>query len=190
MLRYNLLMAIVLFFAGNALFANEYHVDKKQTNSVKFVSKATMESFEGNTEKIDGYIVLQDAPNLYQAELYFEVDLNSVDTGIGLRNRHMREEYLYTDKYPLTSFKGKITNVKKITDTQYDVTVTGEMDLHGVKKTRMINGTIDFTSKGININTEFIVKLTDHNIEVPSLMFMRINEDIQLVLDFNLKKVK
>lgn len=190
MFKFNIILVILLLVVSNLLFAGEYHVDKKQTNSVKFISKATIESFEGNTEKIDGYIVLQDAPNLYQAELYFEVDLNSVDTGIGLRNRHMREEYLHTDKYPLTSFKGKITNVKRITDTQYDVTVTGEMDLHGVKKTRMINGTINFSSKGININTEFIVKLTDHNIEVPSLMFMRINEDIQLVLDFNLKKVK
>jgi len=179
-----LLSAIII---SNA-FALEYQVEASKKNLVKFISNAPVEDFEGTTNKSDGYIALPDASNLYNAEVYFEVDLNSVDTGIGLRNRHMRENYLHTDKYPFTSFKGKISEVKKVSDSEYDVKVNGDMSIHGVTKNKLISGKINFKSAGMSVNSKFTVKLTDYKIEVPQLMFVKISEEIKLELYFNLKK--
>lgn len=187
-----ILIIIALLFAINLnVYSIEYNVDtKNKSNLVKFISSAPVEDFEGVTNKIDGYILPEDANNLYNAEVYFEVDLNSVDTGIGLRNRHMREDYLHTDKHPFTTFKGKITEVKKINDTDYDVRVSGDIGIHGISKPLVTRGVIKFIKNGININTKFSVKLTDHKIEVPQVMFLKISEEIRLELDFNLKKIQ
>lgn len=172
------------------IFAEEYQVDKTKQNLVKFISDAPIENFEGVTDKIDGYIALDESDFLKNSNLYFEVDLRTLDTGIGLRNRHMRENYLHTDKYPYTNYKGKIIYTEKVSDTEQKVTVDGTMSIHGKTKPLKINGNLFKTENGYKIKAYFEVKLTDYNIEVPKLMFMKISETMKLVLDFNITKIK
>jgi len=128
------IILILSFLAISISQAAEFHVDKQQKNLVKFISDAPMEDFEGTTSKIDGYMMNEGIDKLIGSEVYFEVDLNSVSTGVGLRDRHMREDYLHTDKYKLTNFKGKISNASKITDSEYDFTANGKKFIHGVTK--------------------------------------------------------
>jgi len=59
------------------------------------------------------------------------VDAKSVSTGIGLRNRHVRQEeqYLNADKYPEISFRSR-----KITKTGNGFTADGELTVKGISK--------------------------------------------------------
>ncbi|MBS4001718.1 MAG: YceI family protein [Desulfobulbaceae bacterium] len=182
----NIIYIIFLLFAFNIANAQEYQVDKSKKNLVKFTSEMPVESFDGVTNKIDGYLYMK-SDNLKDAEIYFEVDLNSVDTGIGLRNRHMREDYLHTDKYQFTNFKGNLTTIKEVSQTEFDVVASGKMFIHGVTREISINGKIYKVPNGYQLKSQFIVKLTDYNIKVPKFMFVRISEDIQLTLDFFVK---
>lgn len=181
-----IIFSILLLLTLNIAVSNEFHVDKSKKNLVKFTSDTPVESFDGVTNKIDGYLYMK-TDNLKDAEIYFEVDLNSVDTGIGLRNRHMREDYLHTDKYQFTNFKGHISTLKEISQTEFDVTAKGIMFIHGVSREITINGKIYKVPNGYQLKSEFIVKLTDYNIKVPKFMFVRISEDIKLTLDFFVK---
>lgn len=166
----------------------EYQVDKEQDNLVKFISDAPMEDFEGVTEKIDGYIFWEGDDLVNKSEMYFEVDLNSLDTGIGLRNRHMRENYLHTDQFPFTHFTGKLTTAEMVKEGEYAVTAEGTMFIHGIEKQITVNGTILEVENGYRIQVKFIASLTDYNIEVPQLMFFKIDENMQLELDYYVKQ--
>jgi polyisoprenoid-binding protein YceI len=179
---------LLLLFSYTA-DSQEFNVDKSKKNLVKFTSSMPVESFDGITDKIDGYLYMK-SDNLKDAEVYFEVDLNSIDTGIGLRNRHMRDDYLHTDKYPFTHFKGNITEVKTISQTEFDVIARGKMFIHGVTRDITLNGKIYKVPDGYQIKSEFEVKLTDYNIKIPRFMFVRINENIKLYVDFFVKQVK
>jgi len=178
-----LLLALIIYPA-------EYQVDKSKQNLVKFISNAPIEDFEGVTSKIDGYLAIDESDLLKNSNLYFEVDLRTLDTGIGLRNRHMRENYLHTDKYPYTNFKGNIIYSEKVSDTEQKVTVDGTMYIHGKTKPMKINGNLFKTESGYRVKAYFEVKLTDYNIEVPKLMFMKISENMKLALDFYITKVQ
>ncbi len=167
--------------------ASEYNVDKSKNNLVKFISDAPIEDFEGVTDNIDGYVYLPDISNPSESELYFEVDLNTIDTGIGLRNRHMREDYLHTDKYRYTTYSGKFSEITKKDENNYDVAVSGEIFIHGVTKPLDVKGKMVKMGDVYKISTEFEVKLTDYNIEVPSFMFLKIDEVMQLILEFYIK---
>lgn len=182
-----LILIFIAVFSLN-LFSEEYNVDKSKENLVKFISEATMESFEGVTNKIDGYL-LKKTDDLKGAEIYFEVDLSSVDTGIGLRNRHMREDYLHTDKYQFTKFDGKITEVNPKGGNLYEVKAKGKMFIHGVTKDKTVSATINIANNTMRIETDFTVKLTDYKIKIPEFMFLKINEEIALELEFFLRKV-
>lgn len=184
MIKTTLLLLISVF-----LMASEFNVDKNKKNLVKFISDAPVEDFEGVTDVIDGYLAFDEDDLLSNSNLYFEVDLRKLDTGIGLRNRHMRENYLHTDKYPFASYKGKITKAVKNNNT-YNVEVDGNMTIHGVTKPLKVQGVLSRDDKSINIKSNFEVKLTDYNIEVPKFMFLKISNTMRLVVDFNTLQVK
>jgi polyisoprenoid-binding protein YceI len=181
---------ILLLTITSSLFSNEFQVDKSKKNLVKFISNATIEDFEGITNNIDGYLIFNGNDFQSESDLYFEVDLRTLDTGIGLRNRHMKENYLETDKYPMTSYKGKIIYVEKVSDNESKVTLDGSMFIHGVTKPLKVNGNIFPVDGGYRIKAFFEVLLTDYNIEIPKLMFMKISNTMRLVLDFYVKEIK
>ena len=168
-------------------FAAEYTVDKKQDNLVKFTSEAPVEKIVGTTSKIDGYVVLDEASESPSGEFYFEVDLASLDTGIGLRNRHMRDNYLETKKYPFATYGGKIVQAEA-TDDGFNVVTRGVFDLHGVKKEMEISGAVTRVDGGWRAVSNFTVALADHTIERPQLMLLKIGETIEVEVIVNVKK--
>lgn len=167
----------------------EFQVATHQKNQVKFISHAPLETFEGVTDKIDGYLFFEDSDFTQNSELYFEVDLNSLDTGIGLRNRHMRENYLETDQFPLAHFTGKIVRAQPQPDSTIRVTVEGSMFIHGVKQPLTVQGKLIPVAEGFRVVSEFEVKLTDYAIKVPKLMFMKIDEHMKIQLNFFISRV-
>jgi polyisoprenoid-binding protein YceI len=173
-----------LLFTVVSVSATEYHVDGNQKNLVKFISDAPVEDFEGVTSKIDGYVVWEGDSMMNKSQLYIVVDLNSLDTGIGLRNRHMRENYLHTDKFPETYFKGKITKVNQISETDYLVTSEGTMFIHGIERPVIVEGRLSGKDKSFQVTANFEVRLSDYNIEIPSIMFYKIDEVMSLHLNF------
>ena len=103
----------------------------------------------------------------------------------------MRENYLETDQYPYTHFKGRIISSVPASDTTWSVKAKGTIFIHGVEKPLEVDGTINRTEDHeYRIRTQFIVKLSDFNIEIPSLMFLKIDENMHLMLDFYLSEVK
>jgi polyisoprenoid-binding protein YceI len=185
-MKYLLLLLTILC---TSIFAGEYHVVKSAENMVKFVSDAPIEDFEGVTSSIDGYLFWEGEDFLNQSELYFEVDLNTVDTGIGLRNRHMRENYLHTDEFPKTHYTAKLIKADSINETEYEVEAEGTFFVHGVEKQKKITGKLlKIDNDKYKVSANFKVALSDYNIEVPSIMFYKIDENMDLCVEFYLKK--
>lgn len=171
-------------------FAAEYQVDTSQKNQIKFISDAPLENFAGVTNKIDGYLFFEGDHLLQNSELYFEVDLNSLDTGIGLRNTHMRENYLETDQFPFAHFTGKLIKAEKISEDTYQAVTQGKMFIHGVEKEISVDGILIRQDDGFRIQAKFVTPLSDYKIKVPKIMFFKIDENIQVEVDFYVKKIE
>jgi polyisoprenoid-binding protein YceI len=181
------MISIILLMAG-VVFCGEYQVDKDKKNMVKFISDAPIEDIEGITDRIDGYLYWEGSDYTNNSEIYLEVDLNSLDTGIGLRNRHMRENYLETDRFPITHFKGKVINGAASNDSTVSIEAEGVIFIHGVEKPINVKGSLIKKGNGFRIKTNFEVKLSDFQVEIPSIMFYKIDEIMDLVLDFYVKE--
>lgn len=187
-MRQLLSVILITILSLSVAVSKEHQVDKSKKNVVKFISDAPVEDFEGVTSSIDGYM-FNEEDEIKGTKIYFEVDLNTLDTDIGLRNRHMRENYLHTDKYPLATYDGLITESKKIEDKHYKVKAKGKFKVHGVEKEKEIEADLYVYGDIYHVKTQFVVPLSDHNIEIPSIMTVKIDEDMDLRLDFFLKEV-
>jgi hypothetical protein len=100
---------------------------------------------------------------------------------------HYNENYVESEKYPFATFTGKINETIDYTKNGINnVTITGNLDMHGVSKPRTISGTIEIKDGVIMMYSKFEVKVTDHEIKVPSLYIEKIAEVIQVTFNAEL----
>ena len=86
-----------------------------------------------------------------------------------------------SDKFPKASFSGKIIeHVDFSKDGIYDIRAKGDLDIHGVKQTRIIKGKITVHNGSLLVNAQFTVPLSDHNISIPSIVSQKIATEIQV----------
>jgi polyisoprenoid-binding protein YceI len=109
MLRYMFLtiFALLVGFEARPTEATDFSIEPgKDRNLVVFTSKATLETFQGKTKQVAGNVSFDPANLSDSVTVRVEVDLASLDTGIPMRNKHMRENHLETSKYPKAVFEG------------------------------------------------------------------------------------
>jgi hypothetical protein len=172
---------------GLPAHAQELQVDLERPRSVRFLSRTTLEDFEGITESIDGFVLLpdgiQEGGSFPASRLYFEVDLGSIDTGIGLRNRHMRDNYLETDEYPFATFDAAIAKIE-LADGGHLVTARGTLAIHGIEREVTIRCSVAESTPPHRVICRFPVLLGDHGIRIPRVMFMKLAEEVVVEIDF------
>ncbi len=149
---------------------------------VVFESKAPMESFTGRTSAISGQITLDPAALADSVSVEVSVDLLKLDTGIDLRNQHMRENHLHTDRFPRAIFRGAklIGEHPARLESGQAVTlqIAGEFECHGVKKplTTPVEVKWDAETNRVHFATTFVVFLADHDIPRPKMLFVKLDE--------------
>jgi polyisoprenoid-binding protein YceI len=113
-------------------------------------------------------------------------DLSTLNTGIGLRDEHMKEKYLETQKFP----KAELTITKAALPAGWSsknpqashIPFEGNLKLHGVEKP--VSGTFDVSGSSTLLNTAatFTVKLSDFSINVPKYMGISIDNEIPITV--------
>ncbi len=142
---------------------------------INLYSKAPIEDIEATSTK--GTSVYNSATG----ELVFSVPIRSFQFEKALMQEHFNENYMESDKYPQASFKGKVQeHIDVNKDGAYPVNVTGVLDVHGIKQTRAITGSINVHNGTLTIVSEFIVKCADHQIAIPTIVFHNIGETIRI----------
>jgi polyisoprenoid-binding protein YceI len=167
-------------------------VDLEADNLVRFISRASIQEVEGVTDRIDGYVLLSSERLSTtfvrsETEFYFEVDLASLDTGISLRNRHMRDNYLEVRDYPYVTLEGSIASVEAAPGGGFRVEGIGRMGLHGIERVVSTPCEVAEEGEGYRARCAFQVLLSDYGIKIPRVMFLKLANEIQIELDFHLK---
>lgn len=98
-----------------------------------------------------------------------------------LMQEHYNENYMETEKYPAASFTGKFSeHIDYAKDGTYAVSAEGILDIHGVKQKRVLKGQLVIDHGQCTLACEFDVKLSDHNIQVPTLVITKVAESISV----------
>jgi len=175
-------LTMVATLTVGAAGAAEYVIAKESGSRVVFTSKAPMETIEGKTEHVSGRLDVDLAQLTGALDLVVEVDLATFDTGLGLRNTHMRDNHLETDKFPVATFTAREV-VAAMPDTlspggTAQVRLIGSMDLHGVQRDVDTEGSVTLEQDGtLLLETTFTVSLADHGIKRPSFLVMKLADE-------------
>ncbi|HSI74799.1 MAG TPA: YceI family protein [Lunatimonas sp.] len=157
-----------------------------ESGHVEFLSKAPLNEFTGKSSNLNGLM------DLDMNMLDFYVDLNTFKTGIGLRDRHMRENYLETKRYPYAEFTGKINPLPKLEIGQsMSVSAKGIFKIHGVEQEIQVPGKLtSLSDTEIQLDASFKVLLGDYNIDIPKVVFYELAEEQEVTIRATLKAKK
>jgi len=162
----------------------------------RYFTKSGQISFAAGTgaEDIDG--INKSTTSVFDAtsgQIEFAVLVKGFEFKKALMQDHFNENYMESDKYPKSVFKGKIVNIDKVNfqkDGSYPVTVKGVLDMHGIKKEVETTGTLKVTGETVHSDASFTVLLADYKIAIPSLVKDKVSQTVTIKINCNYNVLK
>jgi polyisoprenoid-binding protein YceI len=141
-------------------------------------------SFDAKTTALAGTLTTND-PAAIDGSL--AVDLRALDTGIDLRNDHLREKYLEVDKG--NGYDKAVLSAITLKGLNPDApegkgSFSGSLTLHGVTKTISGPAEVRKAGAGLRVKASFPVNLPDYNIAEPRYLGVGVKNTVQVDVTF------
>lgn len=144
-----------------------------QSGETSFFSETPVENISGINKTVGAIL------NTSTKEIAVSMKMTAFDFPNKLMQEHFNENYMESGKFPTGVFKGKIIDDIDFTKNgTYDVTAKGQLTLHGITQARELKGKLIVENQKVTLTSNFDVKLVDHKIDVPKLVFSKIAEVI------------
>lgn len=159
--------------------AQEVAIQKGRTEFVA-VGKPAMLKIRGETQGPQGNLTFKDV----KVSGNIKLDLQGLNTGIDLRDEHMKKRYLEVEKHPVAeltlqdfTLPMKVSEIKKkVADQKFNAM----LKLHGISKP--VDGTYEVEPQGKNlkVHASYHIKLSDFNIDIPSYAGLKVADSVDI----------
>jgi polyisoprenoid-binding protein YceI len=158
--------------------AQKYVTEK---SFVSFFSDAAIEDITADNTKSSGIF------NVATSDIAFSIPIKEFEFAKSLMKEHFNEKYMDTEKYPRSTFQGKVSGYDPQGSGVQKAKATGKLTIHGVTKDVELPGTIEKQGDKLLIKSRFMVKLEDYKIAIPQLLWQNIAEEVEVTVDFVFK---
>ncbi|MFT3708522.1 MAG: YceI family protein [Archangium sp.] len=144
---------------------------KLDVDEVVFHAKTPIAGIDGTTKKMTA--------KREGETVRFTVPLDGVDTGIGLRNTHMKK-YLAADQFPNVELVVSGALLKAGTGQKGKGTFT----VKGVSKEVELTYDVKKVPSGFAVQAKFAIDITAHGVEVPAYARVTVKKDVAIETSF------
>ena len=170
---------IFMIFLLNILLALNAQKYMTKNGYIGFFSHTSMEDIKGDNNQVASIL------DISTGEIVFQALIKSFHFDRALMEEHFNENYMESDKFPKSVFKGKISNLKDVDFSKngiYNVTVEGDLTIHDVTNKISAQGTIEVVSGGINANSKFKVVPEDYKINIPGVVKDKFDKNLEVTV--------
>lgn len=171
---------LLLFFSLFGSLTQAQPLFSSDSGTVSFFSSAPFEDIDATSHQLSGSF----SPET--GELFFEIPIKSFEFPNSLMQKHFNNQYMESDTYPKASFKGKVTDLTALQglgSVPVKVPVRGQLTIRDITKTYTLTATLASSGAGYQGKSSLLVKLKDHDVKIPKLMFKAIVEEIEVNID-------
>ena len=179
-------IAIIFILLSTGFFANAQKYMTKN-GFIGFYSKTSMEEIKADNNQVASVL------DTGTGDMVFQALIKSFHFDRALMEEHFNENYMESEKYPKSTFKGKITNLSSVSFSKngtYDVTVEGDLTIHNVTNKVNIKGTIEVIAGGINASSKFNIVPEDYKIEIPGVVREKIDKNLEVTVSMKYTPVE
>jgi polyisoprenoid-binding protein YceI len=134
--------------------------------------------FEATTKSLTGELSVQPATGAAAVQGTLQVDFQTLETGIGLRDKHMREWYLQVDKGE--DFSTATLGDLRIEKLDGKTTFSGTLKVHGQSK--QVSGTAELQRHdgSVRVQARFPLRLSEFQIPSPTYLGVGVRDEVQV----------
>jgi len=119
-------------------------------------------------------------------ELTIAVSLTGLETGIALRDKHMREKYLEVEKYPDAKLTISRNSLKfPNTEAETHAEATGNLHLHGKSKPVPFSYRATRSGGSYHVTGNLRINIRDFDIAVPNYLGVTVKPDVDVKVAFD-----
>lgn len=178
-----LVLSLLIFSGTLAQVTSGDVVYYTDSGYAEFTSSVPLHSFTGESDHLTGMIDFNE--NLID----FYLDLNTLETGIGKRDRDMYQT-LNVEEHPFAEFTGTLeTSFNPDSSAKQLARVKGDFTINGNTRQVTIEGTLQPQNEGIILNAGWELRLEDYDIEAPGILFYRVDEVQKIQIEATLNPV-
>ena len=157
-----------------------------ENSKVEFVAAKVTRSHNGSFKQFGGTIdLLNNDPQ--QSVVSISIDTGSVVTDEDQLTGHLKTpDFFDVSKYPKATFVS--TKIEPSTANGATHNVTGNFDLHGVKKSISFPATIQVAPANISVNAEFAINRQDFKLTYPGKADDLIKDGVVIKLTLNVAR--
>ncbi|MBR9921289.1 MAG: YceI family protein [Bacteroidetes bacterium] len=181
----------IQMLALGVLMLSAFSVDAQRyftrEGEVDFYSEAPLEKIEAHNNSATSVL------DISSGKLEFAVLIKAFQFEKALMQEHFNENYMESDEFPKSVFKGNIDNpeaVKWDTDGTYPVNVSGKLTIHGVTNDVSTTGEITIENGQISAHSVFVVAVADYDIEIPAVVRENIAKEVEIRVDVDYQELK
>jgi hypothetical protein len=176
------ILLLIAFILGGYHFSysQKYTSEKGQ---VSFFSDAAIEDIEAVNNVVGSLF------NVATGDLVFIMKIRDFVFHKSLMREHFNEKYMESEKFPKSTFTGKVIGFKPGGSGEQKVRAQGKLTIHGVTRDIDVPGTVEDNNGKLVMKSKFMVKLADYNITIPQLIWQNIAEQVEVRIDFTYKPV-
>ncbi|MGE0589745.1 MAG: YceI family protein [Cyclobacteriaceae bacterium] len=155
---------------------------KSDQGVISFFSEAAIEDISAVNSSCSGLI------DLGSKQVAFRVTIADFKFAKSLMQQHFNEKYMESDKFPVATFAGTISNWDTSGSKEQDVITKGVLTIHGQSNDITIQGLIVDQGDSLIVQSTFVVELVDYKIKIPKLLWQNIAEKVEVKVDFTFEK--
>jgi polyisoprenoid-binding protein YceI len=178
------IIVVMLILTGvPASFAQKYST---RNGKISFYSETPAEKIEAQNNQVNS------ALDISTGDFVFKTLIRGFEFSKALMQEHFNENYMESDKYPNSVFKGKVSNLKDINfnrDGRYNAVVDGDLTIHGVTKKISVKGIFEIKGGTISGESKFNILIKDFDIKIPNTVVNNISETLEIKVSVELKKL-
>jgi hypothetical protein len=177
------LQRLTLF--GFVLMASVASAQKftSEKGELSFFSDGAIEDIEARNQMVGSLF------NVTTGELVYIAKIKDFIFPKTLMREHFNEKYMETEKFPKSTFQGKLTGFSANASGEQKVRAVGKINIHGITRDIDVPGTLEFSGGKAKMKAKFIVKLADYNIKIPTLIWQNIAEEVEVRVEFTYKPI-
>jgi polyisoprenoid-binding protein YceI len=159
----------------------------QENSKVDFVASKVTRSHNGSFKKFSGKIDLAANNNIPQSSVSIDIDTASVEADDPQLTAHLKTpDFFDVAKFPKASFVS--TKIEPVSGQTFNI--TGNLDLHSVKKSITFPATIQVTDGSVSVDADFAINRKDFGIVYAGKSDDLIRDQVVMKLSLKVPRTK
>ena len=141
---------------------------------VEFYTASILSDIDAFTEKVDVKL------DIRTKNIEVEININSFEFEYDLMQEHFVEKYMESDKFPQSTFKGKISQDISNIIEEMEIDALGELTIHGVTRKIKVKAHISKKEDFTIVKFKIPVVFANYNIDEPSILTKSVAKDVEV----------